>query len=144
MHGFLYAAFVCWLATCWAVPSVATTPQTTIDLDRLLVCIEMKEGAPWGNTGGALQFTRATWSDFSTEPYTWASRPDKARQIARKVLLNTIQRMERGSIKPSVYLLALRWNCGYSGMLRLRHKTWSYAEDVTNLYNNYDILRTRI
>jgi hypothetical protein len=104
----------------------------------------MKEGAPWGNTGGALQFTKATWSDFSTDPYTWASNPDKARQIARKVLLNTIQRMERGGIKPSVYLLALRWNCGYSGMLRLRHKTWSYAEHVTNLYNDHDILRTRI
>jgi len=84
--------------------------------------------------GGALQFTRATWSEFSSDPYLRASQPDKARQIARKALFQAIQRMERDGIKPTVWLLALRWNCGYEGMKRRMREPWSYAEHVHNLY----------
>jgi hypothetical protein len=118
--------------------------RATIDLDRLIACIEQREGAPWSNSGGALQFTRATWSDFSTDPYTWASQPDKARQIARKVLLRAIQRMHQDGIKPSVWLLALRWNCGYAGMIKRKDQRWEYAEHVRNLYYDHDFLRTRL
>lgn len=110
MFGYLRALFGCLSGFSLAFSASEIPIAATIDLDRLIACIEQKEGAPWSNSGGALQFTRATWSDFSTDPYTWASRPDKARQIARKALLRAIQTMERDGIKPSVWLLALRWN----------------------------------
>jgi hypothetical protein len=107
---------------------------TAIDLDRLIRCIEAREGARWSHPGGALQFTRSTWSEFSTDPYRRASQPDKARQIARKALFLAIQRMGQDGIRPSVWLLALRWNCGYDGMLKRMREPWSYAEQVHNLY----------
>ena len=134
MSSLLRALFGCLLGSSLALLASEIPITGTIDLDRLIACIEHKEGAPWSNAGGALQFTKATWSDFSTDPYTWASRPDKARQIARKALLQAIQRMHQDGIKPSVWLLALRWNCGYAGMLRRRHQRWDYAEHVRNLY----------
>ena len=118
-------------ATCLPV---TTSHGATIDLDRLIRCIEAREGARWASPGGALQFTRATWSEFSSDPYLRASQPDKARQIARKALFQAIQRMERDGIKPTVWLLALRWNCGYEGMKRRMREPWSYAEHVHNLY----------
>ena len=118
-------------ATCLPV---TTSHGATIDLDRLIRCIEAREGARWASPGGALQFTRATWSEFSSDPYLRASQPDKARQIARKALFQAIQRMERDGIRPSVWLLALRWNCGYEGMRRRMREPWSYAEHVHNLY----------
>jgi len=148
MFGYSYASLVCLLvglsATCSAAQSGAIAPTTTIDLDRLIACLEMREGAPWHYAGGALQFTKATWRDLTPYPYSWASRPDKARQIARKALLLTIQRMEQSGIKPSVWLLALRWNCGYAGMLRRMNQRWEYAEHVNNLYYDHDFLRTRL
>ena len=144
MFGYSRALFGFLLGSL-SVFSASEIPITgTIDLERLIACIEHKEGAPWSNAGGALQFTRATWGDFSTDPYTWASRPDKARQIARKALLQAIQRMHQDGIKPSVWLLALRWNCGYAGMLKRRHQPWDYAEHVSNLYYDHDFLRTRL
>ena len=118
-------------ATCLPV---TTSHGATIDLDRLIRCIEAREGARWASPGGALQFTKATWSEFSSDPYLRASQPDKARQIARKALFQAIQRMERDGIRPSVWLLALRWNCGYEGMRRRMREPWSYAEHVHNLY----------
>jgi len=125
-----------WLLASASVMSspVTTSHGATIDLDRLIRCIEAREGARWASPGGALQFTRATWSEFSSDPYLRASQPDKARQIARKALFLTIQRMERDGIKPTVWLLALRWNCGYEGMKRRMREPWSYAEHVHNLY----------
>ena len=123
---------------------MTTSHGATIDLDRLIRCIEAREGARWASPGGALQFTRATWSEFSSDPYLRASQPDKARQIARKALLLTIQRMEQSGITPSVWLLALRWNCGWDGMLRRMNRQWSYAEHVQNLYYDHDFLRTRL
>ena len=111
-----------------------TSRGATIDLDRLIRCIEIREGARWASPGGALQFTKATWAEFSSDPYRRASQPDKARQIARKALLRAIQRMSQDGITPSVWLLALRWNCGYEGMLRRMREPWSYAEHVHNLY----------
>lgn len=134
MFGYLRALFGCLSGFSLAFSASEIPTAATIDLDRLIACIEQKEGAPWSNSGGALQFTRATWSDFSTDPYTWASRPAKARQIAKKALLQAIQTMERDGIKPSVWLLALRWNCGYAGMLKRRHQRSDYAEHVRNLY----------
>lgn len=127
---------VLWLlASASAMSSPVTTSHgATIDLDRLIRCIEAREGARWASPGGALQFTRATWSEFSSDPYLRASQPDKARQIARKALFQAIQRMERDGIKPTVWLLALRWNCGYEGMKRRMREPWSYAEHVHNLY----------
>lgn len=123
------------LASASAMSSPVTTSHgATIDLDRLIRCIEAREGARWASPGGALQFTRATWSEFSSDPYLRASQPDKARQIARKALFQAIQRMERDGIKPTVWLLALRWNCGYEGMKRRMREPWSYAEHVHNLY----------
>ena len=122
------------LASASAGSPVTTLGETKIDLDRLIRCIEMREGAPWASPGGALQFTKATWAEFSTDPYWRASHPDKARQIARKALLRAIQRMSQDGILPSVWLLALRWNCGYDGMLRRMREPWSYAEHVHNLY----------
>lgn len=110
----------------------------TIDLDRLIRCLEAREGARWASPGGALQFTKATWSEFSSDPYLRASQPDKARQIARKALFLTIQRMERDGIRPTVWLLALRWNCGYEGMKRRMGEPWSYAAHVHNLYYDND------
>jgi hypothetical protein len=144
MFGYLRAlsGFLLVSLSAFSASEIPTTG--TIDLERLIACIEHKEGAPWSNAGGALQFTRATWSDFSTDPYTWASRPDKARQIARKALLRAIQRMHQDGIKPSVWLLALRWNCGYAGMLKRRDQRWEYAEHVRNLYYDHDFLRTRL
>ena len=148
MFGRWSASFVCLLVglsvTCSAAQSAAIAPTTTIDLDRLIACLEMKEGAPWHRAGGALQFTKATWGDFSPHPYSWACQPGKARKIARKALLLTIQRMRQDGITPSVWLLALRWNCGYDGMLRRMNRNWSYAEHVNNLYYDHDFLRTRI
>ena len=125
-----------WLLASASVMSspVTTSHGATIDLDRLIRCIEAREGARWASPGGALQFTRATWSEFSSDPYLRASQPDKARQIARKALFQAIQRMERDGIKPTVWLLALRWNCGYEGMRRRMREPWSYAEHVHNLY----------
>ena len=123
-----------WLSALCLAGSPVTSHGATIDLDRLIRCLEAREGARWASPGGALQFTKATWSEFSSDPYLRASQPDKARQIARKALFLTIQRMERDGIKPSVWLLALRWNCGYEGMKRRMREPWSYAEHVQNLY----------
>jgi hypothetical protein len=144
MFGYLRALSGLLLGYSLAFSAVEIPITATIDLDRLIACIEHKEGAPWSNAGGALQFTRATWSDFSTDPYTWASQPDKARQIARKALLRAIQRMRQDGIKPSVWLLALRWNCGYAGMVKRMEGRWDYAEHVRNLYYDHDFLRTRL
>ena len=127
-----------WLALCSLASALAGLPVTThgatIDLDRLIRCLEAREGARWASPGGALQFTRATWSEFSRDPYLRASQPDKARQIAMKALFLTIQRMEQDGIRPSVWLLALRWNCGYDGMKKRMLEPWSYAAHVHNLY----------
>ena len=144
MSGYLRALFGLLLGSSLGFSASEIPIRATIDLDRLIACIEHKEGAPWSNAGGALQFTRATWSDFSTDPYTWASQPDKARQIARKALLRAIQRMHQDGIKPSVWLLALRWNCGYAGMIKRKDQRWEYAEHVRNLYYDHDFLRTRL
>ena len=144
MFGYLRALFGCLSGFSLAFSASGIPTTATIDLDRLIACIEHKEGAPWSNSGGALQFTRATWGDFSTDPYTWASRPDKARQIARKALLRAIQRMHQDGIKPSVWLLALRWNCGYAGMLKRKDQRSDYAEHVRNLYYDHEFLRTRL
>jgi hypothetical protein len=130
-----------WVSVCALVFSLAatstlavTTITETIDLERLIRCIEAREGARWSHPGGALQFTRSTWNEFSTDPYHRASQPDKARQIARKALFLAIHRMQQDGIRPSVWLLALRWNCGYDGMLKRMREPWSYAEQVHNLY----------
>ena len=127
-----------WLSALYLAGSPVTSHGTTIDLDRLIRCLEAREGARWASPGGALQFTRATWSEFSSDPYLRASQPDKARQIARKALFQAIQRMERDGIRPTVWLLALRWNCGYEGMRRRMREPWSYAENVHNLYYDND------
>ena len=127
-----------WLSALCLAGLPVTAHGTTIDLDRLIRCLEAREGARWASPGGALQFTKATWSEFSTDPYLRASQPDKARQIARKALFQAIQRMERDGIRPSVWLLALRWNCGYEGMKRRMGEPWSYAENVHNLYYDND------
>jgi hypothetical protein len=131
---------VLFLSACALVTCFPVTPAhgTTIDLDRLIRCLEAREGARWASPGGALQFTKATWSEFSTDPYLRASQPDKARQIARKALFQAIQRMERDNITPTVWLLALRWNCGYEGMKRRMGEPWSYAAHVHNLYYDND------
>jgi hypothetical protein len=127
-----------WLSALCLAGLPVTSHGATIDLDRLIRCLEAREGARWASPGGALQFTRATWSEFSTDPYLRASQPDKARQIARKALFQAIQRMERDGIRPTVWLLALRWNCGYEGMRRRMREPWSYAENVHNLYYDND------
>ena len=127
-----------WLSALCLAGLPVTSHGATIDLDRLIRCLEAREGARWASPGGALQFTKATWSEFSSDPYLRASQPDKARQIARKALFLTIQRMERDGIRPSVWLLALRWNCGYEGMKRRMGEPWSYAAHVHNLYYDND------
>ena len=117
-----------------ASPRLEAAAQWGIDQHKLLSAIGAVEGNPWKRPGGLYGYTPATWAQYSTLPYRHAQNPVKAKETAFLIILETCHRLERDGIRPTPYLIALRWRWGYEGMKK-RLKTQSdYAKRVTNLY----------
>jgi hypothetical protein len=120
---------------------VATTTEThehgkPLDYSKLLRCIEAVEGNPWWRPGGRYGFTQGTWYDFSRQPYRNAQKPERAKEVALDVLLDTVRRLTNDQLQPSPYLLAMRWRWGYQGMIYRLHRHDDYATRVSNLYHD--------
>jgi hypothetical protein len=123
------------LATSSATLSAGTTGATaSIDLDRLIACLEQKEGGQ--GLGGRLCIKPATWYEATSEPY-WFSRDNTLSRIIGKLVLQaTIDRMHRQGLRVTVDRLACRWRWGYAGMLGRLNRPDTYSQHVRNLYED--------
>ena len=115
--------------------------EITIDLNRVIQVLEIKENNSWDSDGGKLGITYDTWSQYTSLPYRHAQNPYDSKIIAHFILVDTINRLEARGEKPSVYLLALRWRHGWNGMLHFieRDELSVYADDVANLYYDKEL-----
>lgn len=108
-----------------------------IDQPRLIRAIAAVEGNNWKIPGGGLQFTKATWYDYTRIPYQRAKDTQSATTVALRVLEDAASRLIKAGVEPTVYLLALRWRYGHAGMTQRQHITDNdYAIRVRNLYDD--------
>ena len=108
--------------------------ESQIDLDRLIACLEQKEGGT--GLGGRLCIKAVTWYEATSEPY-WFSRDNTLSRIVGKLVLQaTIDRMHRQGLRVTVDRLALRWRWGYAGMLGRLNRPDTYSQHVKNLYED--------
>lgn len=106
-----------------------------IDHQRLIRAIAAVEGQAWDSPGGGLQYTKATWYDYTKMPYQKAKDKAAATTVALRILEDAMSRLTKAGAEPTVYLLALRWRYGYAGMIQRKHTTDNdYAVRVQNLY----------
>lgn len=106
-----------------------------IDHQRLIRAIAAVEGNAWDSPGGGLQYTKATWYDYTRMPYREAQKPGPSTTVAIRIIEDAVSRLQARGMKATVYLLALRWRYGFAGMIqRLTTKDNDYASRVQNLY----------
>jgi hypothetical protein len=113
----------------------AVAKAETIDLHRLIRCLEEVEGGQWNWPGGKLCISRDTWYDAgSKKSYIHACDPTVAREVAARLLTIADGHLRKHDIEPTVKLLALRWKHGLEGMIRHKDDKSDYADRVANLY----------
>ena len=117
-----------------AAPRLEAAERWGIDQHTLLYAIGEVERNPWRRPGGLYGYTPATWRQYSTLPYRMAQNPAKAKETAFLIILETCQRLERDGLKPTPYLIAMRWRWGYEGMKRRLKTQDDYGQRVTNIY----------
>jgi hypothetical protein len=110
---------------------VFVVPAPAVDLSRLVLAIEIREGNAWSAPGGRLGFKRETWEQFSTLPFRFASHPAWSRYIAKHALQSYAERLRAEGYVVTAQRLAACWRWGYSGAKR----RWpdDYPEHVANL-----------
>jgi len=113
--------------------------EVGIDVHLLLDCLEMVENGKPSNPGGKLCWTKKAWVEDAGKfiPYTLASNNDTSRLFAAarlRRLANILHHTQ--DITP--YTLALLWNKGYVGTLRVLDSYGAFRNDygirVSNLY----------
>ena len=111
----------------------------TVDVNRLIRCIEEKEQGKWTELGGGLCFTEATWSEHSPLPYVGAQDRAAAYRVATTVFLRSAAALRVRNINPTPYILAYRWRYGLTAAIRhsrTKNRQAEYATGVANLYND--------
>lgn len=115
--------------------------EVGIDLDLLLNCLEMVENGKVSSPGGKLCWTKQAWVEDAGKyiPYALAANNDTSRLFAA-ARLRRLANMLHHTQDINPYTLALLWNKGYVGTLRLLngHSKWlnDYGLRVHNLYHN--------
>jgi hypothetical protein len=125
-----------------SLPDGSAAETTAIDLDRLIACLEQKEGG--SGLGGTLCIKAATWYEHTSEPYWFSKDTFLCRMVGKLVLEATIERMQRQGLRVTVDRLALRWRWGYAGMLGRLNRPDTYSQHVRNLYYDADFRRTSL
>ena len=127
--------YLLWLALLFTSafsPDGSAAETTAIDLDRLIACLEQKEGG--SGLGGPLCIKAATWYEHTSEPYWFSKDEFLCRFVGKLVLQRTIERMRRQGLRVTVGRLACRWRWGYAGMLGRLNSPDTYSQHVSNLY----------
>lgn len=116
--------------------AVVVAEVPALDRERLLEVILMIEGHEWTDPGGALAFTRATWSNLTRLPYRYAQRRDYAFAVGRKLLAEFERHAKAEGLELSVTLAAGAWNMGIRDAIRREKLGWprGYALRTAALY----------
>lgn len=125
------------------------TLTANVDLDHLLAAIAQVERVRGshrrGKHGerGKYQMTRAAWDeDAGGLPFAHAENDAYSDIVARARLVRLRYELLERRLEPSAYNLALCWNGGEGGAVRVILKKWSppemrdYAERVSALYRS--------
>ena len=128
----------------------APLPLTaSVDLDRLLAAIAQVERVRGSHRRGShgergkYQMTRDAWDeDAGGLPFAHAENDAYSDIVARARLVRLRYELLERRLEPSAYNLALCWNGGEGGAVRVILKKWSppemrdYAERVSALYRS--------
>jgi len=112
-----------------------------IDLTLLINCLEMVENGKVSSPGGKLCWTKKAWVEDAGKliPYSLASNNDTSRLFAA-ARLRRLATMLHHTQDITPYTLALLWNKGYVGTLRVLDSYGALKNDygirVSNLYYN--------
>lgn len=84
---------------------------------------------------GPYQFRPATWRMHTERPFVQAVQRAAADEVAVKHYDWIKRSLERNSVDPTPFNIALAWNCGVSAVLsgRAPSVSYRYAKRVTNL-----------
>jgi hypothetical protein len=110
-----------------------------IDLDVLLNCLEMVENGKPSDPGGVLCWTKKAWVEDAGKfiPYNLTANNETSRLFAR-ARLRRLAGMLCRTQNISPYNLALLWNKGFVGTLRVLDSYGALKNDygirVSNLY----------
>ena len=88
---------------------------------------------------GPYQFRPATWRMHTDKPFRMAVLRATADEIAVKHYEWIKRTLEQRGVQPSVFNIAMAWNCGVDAVLTGRAPTvsYNYAERVTNLVHTF-------
>ena len=128
----------------------APLPLTAgVDLDRLLAAIAQVERVRGSHRRGShgergkYQMRREAWDeDAGGLPFAYAENDAYSDIVARARLVRLRYELLERRLEPSAYNLALCWNGGEGGAVRVILKKWSppemrdYAERVSALYRS--------
>lgn len=120
-----------------------------VDLSRLLAAIAQVERVRGSHRRGShgergkYQMTRAAWDeDAGGLPFAHAENDAYSDIVARARLVRLRYELLERRLEPSAYNLALCWNGGEGGAVRVILKKWSppemrdYAERVSAIYRS--------
>lgn len=114
-------------------------PTYTVDMVRLLDCLEMVENGNPKSLGGKLCWTWSAWDeDAGGLPFHHSYDSSMSRAIAMKRLVRLSVILQKNNIIPNAYGLACVWNLGLRGTIKLAKSgaILNYAERVSNLYHD--------
>ncbi len=114
-----------------------TIPKPSVDFERLALAVEAKEAGaerhPWSKPGGAANWKRQTWAQYSTLDYSRAQQPKDSRETMVHMFADYARRYLALGRTPSAWLLATAYLKGFDGALRERRTRGDYGECCENL-----------
>jgi hypothetical protein len=119
--------------------AATTAPLAAFDNTRFLDAIMQVEGHAWSDAGGAYAIMPATWRDHSKRPYSFASQPVYARDVADRHIAWLSRTLRTHDYPVNAYTLACCWRFGFVGFVQRTKQgggAMQYGERVWNLYND--------
>lgn len=88
---------------------------------------------------GPYQFRQATWRMHTDKPFRMATERQAADEVAVKHYEWIRRSFEQAGVDPSVFNIAMAWNCGVGAVISGRAPTvsFNYAERVNNLVETF-------
>ena len=88
---------------------------------------------------GPYQFRRDTWRQYTHQPFSLAIDRTLADEVAVRHYEHIRRDLNAAGIAPSVFNIALAWNCGINAVLagRIPPVTYDYAQRVGNLVDSF-------
>ncbi|MFI5335927.1 MAG: hypothetical protein ACHQ5A_04040 [Opitutales bacterium] len=89
---------------------------------------------------GPYQFRRDTWRQYTRRPFTLATDRAAADEVAVHHYERIRHELSAAGIDPTVFNIAMAWNCGINAVLagRIPTVTYRYATQVGNLVESYE------